>query len=151
MNEKLYNYSIFLLSRREYSEFMLREKFKEKEYLPEDIEEVMCHLKEKGYQSDERFCSNFIRSGIERKWGISKIKQKLLYEKKIDREMIESLLEEAAVDEVSPIINILNTKFKNSDLNDYKAKAKIVRHLMSRGYKYDNINKALIDKNNNED
>lgn len=50
-----YNYSIFLLSKREYSEKKLRTKLIEKGHLEAEINECITKVKEQGYLSDERF------------------------------------------------------------------------------------------------
>ena len=62
LNPKLFNYGMYLLGRRDYSAKEMAKKFKEKEYQPEEIELVMAHLQERGYQSDERFARSFINS-----------------------------------------------------------------------------------------
>ena len=78
MNQKLYNYSIYLLGRRDYSVKELKKKFKEKEYEESDVKEVLDYLIENEYQSDEKFARSFINSKLNSKIGFSKINNGIL-------------------------------------------------------------------------
>lgn len=121
----------------------MAKKFKEKEYQPEEIELVMAHLQERGYQSDERFARSFINSKLGSKIGISKIKSTLAFEKGVDKELIETVVSELELDEVSVIMKIVAQKYRNKDLTDQKEKSKAFRFLVSKGFSFSDIKRAL--------
>lgn len=143
MNQKLYNYSIYLLGRRDYSVKELKKKFKEKEYEESDVKEVLDYLIEHEYQSDEKFARSFINSKLNAKIGFSKIKSLLIYEKGIDKELAENILETIDNNELENIMSILSTKYRNKDLKDFKEKNKAFRFLVSKGFNFDDINKGF--------
>lgn len=143
INSKLYNYSLYLLGRRDYSIKELKNKFKEKKYEDSDIQLVLDCIIEKGYQSEERFVRSFINSKLNSKIGLSKIKSLLVFEKGINKEFVENILEEFEIDEVDTILSLLNVKYRNKDLTDFKVKGKAFRFLVSKGFGFSDINKAF--------
>lgn len=143
LNSKLLNYGIWLLSRKEYSEKEIREKFIKKEYESNDIEEVLNYLKERKYLSDERFAESYVRYGLNNKWGLGKIKQKILYEKGISKEILNVILDELNIDESENIKSIINSKYRRLDLDDPKNKQKVFRGLSSKGFKINDIIRAI--------
>ncbi len=147
MNERLLKYSIFLLSRRDYSEKELRKKYKEKEYLEDDVNIVLNYLKENNYQSDERFTRSFINSKLS-KMGIKKIKSHLSFEKGITKEVIEHVLDDMELNEINTVIRLLESKYRNKDLTDHKEKSKAFRYLVSKGFSFDDINNAIDELKN---
>jgi len=150
LNQRLFNYSMYLLGRRDYSVKEMVKKFKEKEYKQEDIDAVMTHIKERGYQSDERFARSYINSKLNSKIGISKIKSTLTFEKGVDKDIIENILADMELDEVSVIVKIINQKYRNKDLKDPKEKNKAFRFLVSKGFSFDDIKRALSIENEYE-
>jgi regulatory protein len=143
MNKKLYNYSIYLLGRRDYSVKELKKKFKEKEYEESEVIEVLDYLQENEYQSDEKFARSFINSKLNSRIGLSKIKSLLIFEKGIDKELAESILETIDNNELEIIMSILNSKYRNKNLKDFKEKNKAFRFLVSKGFNFDDINKGF--------
>lgn len=143
LNSKLLNYGIWLLSRKEYSEREIRDKFIKKEYDPKECEDVIEYLKDRKYISDERFAESYIRYGLNNKWGLGKIKQKILYEKGISKEILNIILEDLQIDETENIKNIINTKYRKLDISDPKSKQKIFRGLASKGFQINDIIKAI--------
>jgi regulatory protein len=146
LNRKLVNYSLYLLGRRDYSAKEMIKKFKEKEYDPSDIEAVMSYIQENNYQSDERFARSYINSKLGAKVGLSKIKSQLVFEKGINKDLLENVLaeyEEGELDESNTILKILQTKYRNKDLKDQKEKSKAFRFLVSKGFSFDDIKRAL--------
>lgn len=147
MNNKLLNYSFYLLGRRDYSVKELKKKFIEKEYNLEDIEKVLNYLIENKYQSEERFARSFINSKLNSKIGISKIKSSLIFEKGIDKEIIENILLDIVIDETQQIQKIIENKYRNKNLKDYKEKNKAFKYLVSKGFSFDDINTAFKNIN----
>jgi len=144
LNPKLYNYSIYLLAKRDYSRKEMIKKFKEKEYIQSDIEAVMNYLINNNYQSDERFTRSYINSKLAAKNGLSKIKRTLIFEKGISEDMIEDVLSGIEIDETDNIVRILETKYRTKDLTDFKEKNKAFRYLVSKGFSFDDINDSFL-------
>lgn len=144
MNRKLLDKMLNSLGRKEYSVYEMTNKYKKLEiYEINDIKEIVDYLLDLNYLNDERYCENYIRSGISKKWGLNKIKKNLTFDKRLNKELIESKIESMQIDETESIIKILNTKYKNKDLNDYKEKSKAYTYLMSKGFKSTDIAKSL--------
>lgn len=150
LNSKLFNYSIYLLARRDYSKKEMLKKFKEKEYSPTDIEAVMDYLITNGYQSDHKFTRAYINAKLGAKVGLSKIKRQLSFDKGITNEIIEDVLSEFDIDETENIIRFLETKYRNKDLKDPKEKNKAFRFLVSKGFSFDDIKQSFIKHAENQ-
>lgn len=153
MNRKLLDKMLGTLGRKECSIFEITNKYKKLDiYEVNDIKEAVDYLIELNYLNDERYCENYIRSGISKKWGLTKIKQNLTYDKRINKELIENKIASMQIDETESIIKILNTKYRNKDLTDYKEKSKAYAYLMSKGFKGSDIAKSLkVDLENSYD
>ena len=61
----------------------------------------------------------------------------------MQRDIIETVLEEVEVDPVEQVRELLATKFKNRDLSDEKQKTRTVNALLRLGYRYNEINAAM--------
>ena len=66
-----------------------------------------------------------------------------LIQKGVQRDIIETVLEEVDVDPVEQIRELLATKFKNRDLSDEKQKTRTVNALLRLGYRYNEIHAAM--------
>jgi len=71
------NYTLYLLSKRDYTEKQLRSKLKLKEYEAVEIDEAIAKAQEHNWQSDERFCTSFIRYRSQQGIGPRRLKQEL--------------------------------------------------------------------------
>lgn len=146
MNSKLYNYSIYLLGRRDYSIKELKKKFKDKEYDESDVEEVLDYLIKNEYHSEERFTRSFINQKINAKIGFSKIKSLLIFDKGVDKDLVENIMCEFESNDLENIKKLIDVKYRNKDLKDFKEKNKAFRFLVSKGFSFDDINKAFNER-----
>ncbi|STY64862.1 Regulatory protein recX [Mannheimia haemolytica] len=71
------NYLLYLLSKRDYSEQELRQKLKQKEYELTEIDAAIEKAQANQWQSDERFCTTFIRYRSMQGIGPRRLKQEL--------------------------------------------------------------------------
>lgn len=138
--ERCLGYVLWLLNRREYSEKEILDKLIEKKYHPNDQKKVIEYIKEKKYQSDERYGNWFIRN---KKIGNKKIKYELK-QKGLSEDLIETLLP-TKEEEKERIEEIFSKKFKSKSLEDQKDKEKAIRYMLSKGYNYSDF-KHLIFK-----
>ncbi len=154
-------YVIYLLSRRDHSVFELMQKCKQKGYEEQESEQAIKRAQELNYQSDQKFCSVFIRSKSQSGYGPNKIIQELKY-KGVNEKLIHLTLEESEIDWFAIAQRVFekkkptdfeqlknNTSGQNFDdtceyyqksnrfqqKNKYlKAKQKLYRFMISRGF-----------------
>ena len=150
MNSRIYNYSIHLLARQDYSEFKLRRKLRsKKDNLPHEVEEVLAALKEKGLLKEEAYRRLFIRKWMMKGESEQKIRQRGGMEKlefgPLEFEAVE--LELGFTDGES-LEKLIHKKLRSKEIpTDYKEKSKlrdkVLRFLISKGHSYDDSRKAL--------
>lgn len=131
-------YCVWLLSRREQSEYELKQKLRAKGCEEDLCREALSWVKEMGFQSDERCASAKARSESKRK-GNYLVKQKL-ESIGLDKDLVSQVLEEQP--EETERIKDLCQKFEGK-LVDEKAYSKALRYLVSRGFPYQASKKEL--------
>lgn len=138
MNMKLtaIQYVIYLLAKRDYSEFELVQKLRQKEYSLDDIEQALEKAKEQNWQSDERFCHQFIRYRSQQGYGPNRLKQELRFKGVADW-LISQEMENSEVD----WFELAERVFEKKRPNDWnvKAKQKMWRYMVSRGFHSDHF------------
>lgn len=132
LEKNVFNYAIWLLARRDYSEFSLRDKLQKKSNDEAVVERVIFRVQELGYQSDERYVTNFIAYAVSQKKGPMWICSKLR-EKGLNTSLVNKILDETAIDWQLLANELLAQKFKTV-CADYKEKNRRFRFLISRGY-----------------
>lgn len=126
------------LARRDHSSSELLKKVGKKGYRRADILEVVRNLRNQGLIDDRGFAERYVADKIElNRWGPKKIRAKL-YQKGVDREIIESVLDNALDDKKlqSACINLVLKRKRHFLREDdlFKRKEKIYRYLSGRGY-----------------
>lgn len=146
--QRLYNYGIWLLSRKDYSRNELLIKMKK--YQPEEkiIEDVLQKLQKNSFLNDERVI-NSVYQTYSKKESTSKIKNRLIL-KGIEREEIDNFLSSNAdqAKELDSATILLIKKFKlyNSELTK-----KYYSMLANKGFSWDIVSKAVTNFKNQED
>ncbi len=136
------NKALALLSRRELSTKMLRDKLHQKEFHSKDIETVIEDFTERGWLSDTRFMEVFCRDEISKGHG----KMKLMWNgrnKGLDEKLLNQHLNEQEIDWFNQAVTAYNRRFFNKPIADFKDKSKRLRYLVSRGFSYEEANYAL--------
>jgi SOS response regulatory protein OraA/RecX len=157
MNQTAYNYSIKILSQKDYSIFKLKKKLIQKDYDLEDIEEVVAKLIHLKYLNEPEYSRNLIISLLKRSYENSYIIQKLALEEiLINDTEINKYKNEIGYDTKSEIIKLIDFKMKNINFPDsieqkYKIKNKLSSFLSSKGFKFDDINEEINKKLKYED
>ncbi|OAT32497.1 regulatory protein RecX [Proteus myxofaciens] len=141
--QELYQYAIFMLSRRDYGAVELqrrlarriRESDREKETTTEEehLANVMTQLLESQYLDDNRTVHSFFRSYLNKSYGPLRIRQELRA-KGFPSEIIDNVLEETEVDWAELCKEVKEKKFGTQKPKDYKEKAKQIRYLQYRGF-----------------
>ncbi|PJG85531.1 recombination regulator RecX [Conservatibacter flavescens] len=138
MSSLALSYVLNLLSRREYSEYEIRCKMQEKAFEEEDIQTVLAYCQQKNWQSDKRFCENYIHSRSQRGYGLIRIKQELRQLKGVESAVIDEVLDEVDIDWYALALKVLGRKFPDfAEKQDLKNKQKIWRYMLSHGFRQD--------------
>ncbi len=138
--ERLYQYCLWLLGRKDYSAFEISEKMKKYQDDLSIIEKTLFKLQESKFIDDRRLCENMVQR-MSSKLSEKKIFQKLI-EKKIDKSLIEELLHKEDEQDQDIAFEHLVKKFKTYDKDYWQ---KYTQFLSYRQFDYDTIKKA-IDK-----
>lgn len=147
-------YALGLLADREYSERGISDKLLQTGYCEKDKDEIVSYLKESGFLSDDRFAEGYIRLRIASK-SKRYIEQKLM-SKGISSECIKNafdtiedeLAEAGSGSELmcrEAIMKVLRSKLKISDAEDKDKQTAVIRKLLRQGYRYSDINEAILD------
>lgn len=130
------------LSRQECSRKQLFDKLSRRCQNPDVIEAVLDYMESQGYQSDQRFSQSFLRSRLEKGQGVRKISFELK-RKGISDDLIRELLDTQDIDSKQTALDYVRRKYGFEPPQDKKIHAKWVRHLVGRGFGFDEINYAL--------
>ena len=150
MNKRIYNYSIHLLARQDYSEFKLKQKLRsKKDNLPHEVDEVLTALKEKGLLKEENYRRLFIRKWIMKGESENKIRQRGSMEKlEFESEEFTMVETELGISDEENIEKLVAKKLRSKVIpEDFEEKMnlknKIMRFLISKGHNYDECKRTL--------
>ncbi|MFB0959406.1 MAG: regulatory protein RecX [Clostridiaceae bacterium] len=121
----------------------VRDKLKEKDFSDRAIEATLESLASYGFLDDEKFAQAYLKERI-RQRGSRAIEQEL-FQKGVDREIAQDLLEDMSDAEESHALAACRKKvlsLKNRGLEENKIREKVYRFLLSRGYDYNLIKKV---------
>jgi regulatory protein len=152
---KMMNKALDLLSMRDYSRRELADKLVTKAWekkeqkdmdlgsLKQQASDICDRLEELGLLNEERFARSYVDELIRRKHLSKSGLKTALIQKGVQRDIIETVLEEVDIDPVEQIRELLATKFRNRDLSDEKQKTRTVNALLRLGYRYNEIHVAM--------
>ncbi len=138
------DYGLYLIEFKDRTEKELRDKFKEKGYDENSIEDEIEFLKNYGYINDTRYAQHFTHDAINlKKWGKIRIRTELL-RKGVDRETVDNTIEDAFFEvEDDLVLSQMRSRFKNSDFSNIKERTRIFNFFMRRGFTSDEIKGAM--------
>jgi regulatory protein len=139
-----------LLARREHSLKELRAKLKAKGIAPELIDTVTTRLANEGLQSDQRFTESYLHSRIQKGYGPSRLEQEL-YERGIDEQLVQSCLENLALDWMEILASVRSKKFRQALPVGYSEQARESRFLQYRGFTTEQIRHFYKNKKNDDE
>jgi len=110
--------------------------------------QVLQILKNDGFVDDERYVQSFIRGKINTKqWGVQKIRLGLI-QKGISKELIDKYIEEINPQQYTDNIQTVLRKWTQSHGPITQENiTKLYRHLLSKGYTYEEIKGELKTEN----
>ena len=145
-----------LCARAEHCQYELTEKMRRWGMSDEAQARVMQRLVSERYVDDERYTQAFVRDKIRyNKWGRRKVEQEL-WQKHIDKDIREQILNEVDDDEYLSVLRPL-LKQKQKTLKggtDYERNQKLVKFALQRGFTYDIIRQCIdgdIDEMSDEE
>lgn len=150
MNQRIYNYSIHLLARQDYSEYKLKQKLRsKKDNLPHEVDEVILKLKEKGLLREEAYRRLFIRKWMLKGEGEDKIRKRGAMEKLVFEEgEFEAISKELGFNDDDSIEKLIQKKLRMKDIptdpkEKFKLRDKVLRFLISKGHGYEDAKQSL--------
>ena len=150
MNQRIYNYSIHLLARQDYSEYELKQKLRsKKDNLPHEVDEVLAKLKEKGLLREEAYRRLFIRKWMIKGEGEDKIRKRGAMEKLVfEDDEFETISRELGFTDDDSIEKLIQKKLRMKDIprdpkEKFKLRDKVMRFLISKGHSYEAAKTSL--------
>lgn len=134
------NNSLRFLSYRPRSAWEMESYLKRKKYDQMTIDKTMKFLEEKKFIDDQQFAKQWVENRLLLKQvSIRQLRQELTI-KKVDREIIDSVIQDQNIDEVSVLVQLIDKKRQQSKYSD---DLKLMQYLSRRGYSYEKIQIAL--------
>ena len=133
---KCYSAALKILIRRAHSQLELSNKLQLKGFDDADIKPSVDLLIEQKYQSDERFTEAFILMRYNQGKG------PIIISSELKKRGVESF-DLSIIDWFELVKEVRKKKFGQNLPSDYKTQAKQKRFLKSRGFSFDQINKAF--------
>lgn len=161
MNQRIYNYSIHLLARQDYSEFKLKQKLRsKKDNLPHEVDEVIVALKSRGLLKEENYRRLFIRKWMFKGEAEDKIRKRGSMEKlEFTSEEFRQVEEELGFTDQDSVEKLIAKKLRSKEIpTDFaekqKLKDKVMRFLISKGHDYSeaktHLNKYLAAQSSDQ-
>lgn len=141
-----YNYALFLLGIRLYTEGEIRQKMSRRGYATEVIDDVIGQLKNLNYVDDARFAETLI-DGFKRfkTYGYYMIKKKMM-EKRLPKELIEKSLDDYLSIQEELIVAKKYLRKENivfTEGQDFKQRQKIAYKLKTRGFRSEIVSNLM--------
>ena len=150
MNQRIYNYSIHLLARQDYSEYKLKQKLRsKKDNLPHEVEEVILKLKEKGLLKEEAYRRLFIRKWMLKGEAEDKIRKRGAQEKlQFEDEEFKMCEQELGFSDEDSVEKLVAKKLRSKEIptdskEKFKLRDKVLRFLISKGHSYEESKKSI--------
>lgn len=141
-----------ICSKKEYCSADIIAKLELMELTREDIDEIIGYLIEHKFIDNTRYTAFYVRDKFRfNKWGKMKITQ-MLRMKDIDTNLIEDAFEQIQREDYDETCTAL-LRQKAASINEsdpYKAKAKLYRFALSRGFETDTISRCLSQLDDND-
>lgn len=155
MSTKAYMYLVKILSIRDYSEYKLREKLRERNYPADEIESAINDIKAKGYLREEAYAEARVKASMQKGYSPDYIRQKLAQENvPITDEEINAVFAEYRTKPEEQIERLVRKKMAGKTEFDYEGESKILRYLISKGHDFDvskKIMKSIINEVRSQD
>lgn len=137
-----------LLSRRDHSVKELKKKLL-RTVDEKNADKAIKKMLELGYLDDEKYARNLVKYLAQtRNMSKNHIKQEM-FKRGIPNEIINSVMEDYEFDNVSCVVDLILTKYRNK-LNNEDGNKKVIASLMRKGFSYSDIKNAFYRIENEE-
>lgn len=144
ISNKAYLYLVKIISNRDYSEFKLREKLREKHFDDQEIDQAINEIKTKGYLREDVYSESRVRIFMEKGYSPFFIRQKLAEEHlSLSSEEIDAVFLLHSLTPEDQIERLIRKKIQGKMVVDYAAENKILRYLISKGHDFGDSKKVL--------
>lgn len=139
------NYALNKISYSQKSTYEIRQKLKEQKFSEDVIEKIIAYLDSYGFLDDEAYVKAYIRDKDEiSNWSRGKIRF-MLKRKHIDDNLIEDYIYTIPDEREAEKARFFADKKIKNDFS-YENRAKVFRHLASKGFDVDIINQVLNER-----
>lgn len=135
------NYVLNLVSKKEYSVLEVKRKLLVR-YSQQIASDCINYCISKEYISDKRFAEMFTRFRYHNHYGPIRIIYELK-EKGVNESLAENTISSLEYDFEVTLEELIKNKISNVDLKDIKAKNKLIKSLLTRGFEYQKIKKVM--------
>lgn len=137
-----------LLSRRDHSVKELKTKLL-RTVDEKNADKAIEKMLELGYLDDEKYARNLVKYLAQtRNMSQNHIKQEM-FKRGIPNEIINSVMDDYEFDNVSCVVDLIMTKYRNK-LNNEDGNKKVIASLMRKGFSYSDIKNAFYRIENEE-
>lgn len=137
-----------LLSRRDHSVKELKTKLL-RTVDEKNADKAIEKMLELGYLDDEKYARNLVKYLAQtRNMSKNHIKQEM-FKRGIPNEIINSVMEDYEFDNISCVVDLILTKYRNK-LNNEDGNKKVIASLMRKGFSYSDIKNAFYRIENEE-
>lgn len=130
--------ALYLLARREHSQFELRNKLLQRKFPVALIESALLELLQEGWQSDKRFAESYAHMRINRGFGPLRIRYEL-QQRGIKDDLIDACVPDDNEFWLEKISLLCKKKFSKKVIKDIKERARQQRFLQQRGFALEQI------------
>ena len=139
------NYALNKISYSQKSTYEIRQKLKEQKFSEDVIEKIIAYLDSYGFLDDESYVKAYIRDKDEiSNWSRGKIRF-MLKRKHIDDNLIDDYIYMISDEREAKKAGFFADKKIKNDFS-YENRAKVFRHLASKGFDVDIINQVLNER-----
>ena len=139
------NYALNKISYSQKSTYEIRQKLKEQKFSEDVIEKIIAYLDSYGFLDDESYVKAYIRDKDEiSNWSRGKIRF-MLKRKHIDDNLIDDYIYMISDEREAEKAEFFADKKIKNDFS-YENRAKVFRHLASKGFDVDIINQVLNER-----
>ncbi|HOO79328.1 MAG TPA: regulatory protein RecX [Lachnospiraceae bacterium] len=140
------NRLLYLLQKKDYTEYQLREKLRDGYYPQQAIDAAISSMSQYGYLNDERYTARYIEFHMENK-SYREIQMSLM-RRGISQEKIKATTEQLAEDGIEQdtqgmILRLLDKRHYHPQTAEQKETEKQVNYLLRKGFGIRDIKQAL--------
>ena len=143
-SNKAFIYLVKILSSRDYSEYQLRNKLREKNFTQEEIDCSINEVKTRGFLREQVYSEIRIKGFMNRGYSPDYIQQKLSEERiNVTTETIDTVFTEYRMTPEDQIDRLIRKKIQGKSELDYDQQSKVLRYLLSKGHDFSHSKKIL--------